>query len=64
MALAMAVMNSANAWTIERMFFGALVNAYSSDVMEARISEMAIRMYEPLCTQMLMVAAVQSEPSA
>ena len=43
MALAMAVMKRANAWTIERMFFGALVKAYSRDVMEARISEMAIR---------------------
>lgn len=29
--------------TRDRMFFGALEKAYSSDVMEARISEMAIR---------------------
>ena len=32
------------AMTSERMFFGALVNAYSRPVMEARISLMAMRM--------------------
>jgi hypothetical protein len=40
-------MRRANAWTIERMFFGALVKAYSMDVMEARISEMAISNSSP-----------------
>jgi hypothetical protein len=30
--------------TSERMFLGALVKAYSSEVMEAKISEMAMRM--------------------
>jgi len=32
------------AMTSERIFFGALVNAYSRPVMEARISLMAMRM--------------------
>jgi hypothetical protein len=31
--------------TSERMFFGAFVNAYSSPVIEAKISLMAISMY-------------------
>jgi len=44
MAAASAFMKSANAMTSERMFLGALEKAYSSDVMLARISEMAIRM--------------------
>jgi len=38
-----AVWKSAKAMTSDRMFFGALEKAYSRDVMEARISDMAIR---------------------
>jgi hypothetical protein len=40
-----AVMKRNTDMTSERMFFGAFVNAYSSPVIEAKISLMAIRMY-------------------
>lgn len=43
MALAIAVWNNAKAWTRDRIFFGAFVKAYSSEVMDAKISEMAMR---------------------
>ena len=51
MALATAVVNRKIAMTSERMFFGALVNAYSRPVMDARISENAMSTYEPVCIQ-------------
>lgn len=47
-ALATALMNRNTAITSERMFLGALVKAYSRPVIEAKISLMAMRMYEPL----------------
>jgi hypothetical protein len=40
----MADMKRKTDMTSERMFLGALVNAYSRPVMDARISEMAMRM--------------------
>jgi len=43
MALASAVWKSEKAMTRERMFLGALVKAYSREVMEAKISEKASR---------------------
>ena len=46
-ALAMAVMNSENDMTNDRIFFGALVKAYSSEVIDAKISEIARRIYDP-----------------
>ena len=39
----MAVVNRNTAMTSDLMFLGALVNAYSRPVMDARISENAIR---------------------
>lgn len=54
MAEEMAVINRANAATRERIFFGALEKPYSSDVMEAKISEIAINTYAPVCVQTLM----------
>ncbi len=45
MAEEMAFMKRKVAVTSERMFFGAFVNAYSSPVMEAKISEMPMRTY-------------------
>ena len=42
MAAAMAVMKSEKAATRERMFLGAFEKLYSSEVMEAKISESAI----------------------
>ena len=43
-----AVVNKKMDMTRERMFLGAFVKAYSSPVMDARTSLMAMRMY--LCT--------------
>jgi len=43
MADAIALVNSAMDMTSERMLTGALENAYSRDVIEAKISEIAIR---------------------
>jgi hypothetical protein len=40
-----ADMNRKTDMTSERIFLGALVKAYSRPVIEARISEMAIKMY-------------------
>jgi len=48
MAALMALMNSAKEATSERIFFGALEKPYSRDVIEAKISDMAMRMYAPL----------------
>jgi len=50
--------------TSDRMFFGALENAYSSPVIEARISEIAIKTYAPVCAQTLMETGAQAVPSA
>ncbi len=41
----MALMKRKTDMTSERMFFGAFVKAYSRPVMDARISEKAIRTY-------------------
>lgn len=54
MADAMAVMKSEKAWTRERIFLGALVNAYSKLVMDAKISEKASKTYDPVCDQTFM----------
>lgn len=43
MAELMAFMNKATAWTMERIFAGALLWAYSREVILARISEKAMR---------------------
>jgi len=43
-----AVMNKKMDMTRERMFLGAFVKAYSSPVMDAKTSLIAMRMY--LCT--------------
>ena len=63
MAEEMALMNRFTDATSERMFLGALVYAYSSAVMDARISEMAISTYEPVCAQTLMDTTI-ALPSA
>lgn len=47
-ALAIAVMNRNTAMTSDFMFAGAFVNAYSSPVMDARISENAMSTYDPV----------------
>jgi hypothetical protein len=43
MAEEMAEVNKNTAMTSDLMFLGALVNAYSRPVMDARISEIAMR---------------------
>jgi hypothetical protein len=43
MAEAKALVNRNSAMTSDLMFLGALVNAYSRPVMDARISESAMR---------------------
>jgi hypothetical protein len=45
MALDRAVMNKKTDMTTDLMFFGAFVNAYSRPVMDAKISERAMRIY-------------------
>ena len=44
MAAASALVNKKTPMTRDRMFFGAFVNAYSRPVMDAKISERAMRM--------------------
>ena len=51
-----ATWNCEKAMTTDFMRTGALVNAYSSDVIEAKISEMPTRMYGPETTQTLTFA--------
>jgi hypothetical protein len=53
MAEEMAVIKRNTAMTSDFMFLGAFVNAYSRPVMDARISENAMRMYDPLWIQTL-----------
>jgi hypothetical protein len=53
MALEMAVMKRKTDMTSERMFLGALVKAYSSPVMDAKISLNAMRTYAPVWIQTL-----------
>jgi len=45
------------------IFFGALVKAYSSPVIEAKISLNAIRTYEPVCIQTLSVEVSSQVPT-
>jgi hypothetical protein len=53
MAEEMAEVKRNNAMTTDFMFLGAFVNAYSRPVMDARISENAMRIYDPLWIQTL-----------
>ena len=50
-ALDSAVINRKTLITRDLMFFGALVKAYSSPVIEAKISDRAMRTYAPVCIQ-------------
>ena len=56
-AEAMAYWNWATAMTTDFIRFGALVKAYSREVMEAKISPMPTRIYGPDMTQTLIGAA-------